>query len=152
MSGTGLWEKLWAAEVGWVRGNLRVLSICHLCCQGSSWKQTRAESACIRGLIHLGLRQPCSYTDISQTGIFRLPDQGHQPNTSSPGPVSTATTGVCFDVLCVGVRYILGNWPNQVYSHLPESREDPSKVRQALWQVPGRCHEGRPEANQHKNF
>lgn len=38
------------------------------------------------------------------------------------------TTGACFDVLCVGVRYVLGNWPSKVCSHLPESRVDPSKA------------------------
>lgn len=90
---------------------MRVLSICHLCCQGSSWKQTRAESACILGLIHLGLRQPCSYTDISQTGIFRLPDQGHQPNTSYPWGLCQLLQQVyalMFSVWVLGISWATG--------------------------------------------
>lgn len=61
---------------------------------------------------------------------------------------AAGTAGACFDVLCVGARYILGNWPSKVCSHPPESRVGPSQVSQALWQVPGGWHEGRREPTQ----
>lgn len=70
-----------------------------------------AESACIHGLIHLGLRQPCSYTDISQTGIFRLPDQGHQPNTSYPWGLCQLLQQVyalMFSVWVLGISWATG--------------------------------------------
>lgn len=34
---------------------------------------------------------------------------------------TAGTAGVGFDVLRVGVRYVLDDWPDKVCSHLPES-------------------------------